>query len=275
MNGLPTQRILVVGDDNVGKTTLIHALCGASSHVIGAKHTPGCSVSVRTAANHSKSVEEFYEIAGAPRFQHGRQVFLSQRRYDGVIFVHDVTDPSTRSSISCTWVPEVMHHLGDVGAIEAGGRLDGSEVHVRSAGVVNELKFLWRQTLFSHSGITFSQAVREAMRLSWRLVCLLLNEVGIWTDSSIDQEAETVFLATSLVPTLIVGMKSDLMDKSLLLQRSGNSVDDIQLHANSVAHDPRLAAFLRRVAETAKRKTPVQGLGRNSSSNIDRVMLGF
>lgn len=237
----------------------------------------GCAVSVRL-ANDGSHVEEFYDVAGAPRYRHGRQVFFSHKRYDGIIFVYDVTDSNTRSSISCTWVPEVMIHLGDIGAIEAGGRGDGEEAHVRSVGVLNELRFLWRQVFFTHSRVSPAQAIKEGARLSWRLMWLLMNEMGLWPDSSLDEEAERVYLATSLVPCAIVGMKSDLVDRTEM--RDGETVyrpkgvPEIKLYANSVAHDAKLTAFLRRVAESAKRKatTAVKPNGRTTSG---QVMLGF
>lgn len=254
----------------------MQALCGASSHSIG-KSTAGCAVAVRL-ADDGRHVEEFYDVAGAPRYRHGRQVFFSHRRYDGVLFVYDVTDQNTRSSISCTWVPEVMKHLGDIGAIEAGGRGDGEEAHVRSAGVINELRFLWRQMMFSHSRVSLTQAIREGARLSWRLARLLMNEVGFWPDASLDEEAERVFLATSLVPCALVGMKCDLVDRAesrdSKFDGTSKGVPDIKLHANSVAHDAKLQAFLRRVAESAKRKaaTPSKSHGRTASGTL---MLGF
>lgn len=259
--------------------TLVQALCGASSHSIG-KTIAGCAVSVRL-ADDGQHVEEYYDVAGAPRYRHGRQVFFSRRRYDGVLFVYDSTDPTTRSSISCTWVPEVMTYLGDIGAIEAGGRHDGGELHVRSAGVINELRFLWRQMLFSHSGVSPMQALKEGARLSWRLARLLLNEWGIWTDSSLDEEAERVFLATSVVPTALIGMKSDLLDKADLMEEERDNtrrkgVPDIKVHANSAAHDPRLQAFLRKVAESVKRKVPTSaGSQPHSRTASGKVMLGF
>lgn len=272
-----TVRLLVVGNDNVGKSTLVQALCGASTNTIG-KSIPGCVVSVRVADN-GNHIEEFYDVSGAPRYRHGRQVFFSHPRYDGILFVYDLTDPATRSAISCTWVPEIMTYLGDIGAIEAGGRADADDLHVRSAGVINELRFLWRQLLFSHSSVSAKQALGEGARLMWRLARLLLNEWGIWTDSSLDQEAERVFLATSLVPVALVGMKLDLVDRSELREvghgRTGKGVTEILLHANSAGHDPSLQAFLRRVAESARRKVPSHTRQSSNAGSSGQVMLGF
>lgn len=219
-------------------------------------------------------------MAGAPRYRHGRQIFFSRRRYDAVLFVYDVTDPSTRSAISCTWVPEVMTHLGDIGAIEAGGRLDGQGLHVRSVGVVNELRFLWRQLLFSHSRVSPTQALKEAAKLTWRLIRLLLNELDVWTDPSLNQEAERLFLTTSLVPVALIGMKGDLIHRADLRNFSDHDQDaigipEIILHANSVAHDPKLQAFLRRVAESVRRKARSYSSQSVASTNTGPIMLGF
>lgn len=153
-----------------------------------------------------------------------------------------------------------MTHLGDIGAIEAGGRLDGQGLHVRSVGVVNELRFLWRQLLFSHSRVSPTQALNEAAKLTWRLIRLVLNELDIWSDSSLDQEAERLFLTTSLVPVALIGMKGDRIHRTDIRNlvdddRNASGVPEIILHANSAAHDSRLQTFLRRVAESVRRKT--------------------
>lgn len=264
--------------DSNKKQTLVQALCGASSHAI-AKSPAGCLVSVRLTPEFH--LQEFYDIAGAPRFRHGRQLFYSHRRYDAVLFVYDLTDPSTRSSISCVWVPEVMTHLGDVGAIESGGRLDDDDTHVKSTGVINEFKFLWRQTFFSHSNVSTWQALKEGFSLTWRLMRLLLNESGIWTDSSIDRQAENLYLGTSLVPTAIIGMKADLIDRDEILD-DGNEQDTVargtphlRLHANNAAYDSNLKTFLRKVGESVKRRSPAPNQGLSRRSNSRHAMLGF
>lgn len=253
--------------------TLVHALCSVTT----GPALPGCSISVRLSED-GKCIEEYYDVTGAPRFRHGRALFFSLRRYDAVIFVYDATDVSTRSSVSCTWVPEVMRSLGDVGAIESGGRLDGTEIHVRSMGVINELRFLWRQTLFSHAALSVHEAIIDASRLFARLVKLWLNETGLWPDSSVDRQAEAAFLSTSVVPVAIVAMKSDLADKDDPLDIEPDSlsrgVAHIHLHKHSVGHDPRLRAFLKRAAESAKRKA-VSNKQMSHAPTSGQVMLGF
>lgn len=255
--------------------TLVQALCGGAQFS-SSSQAAGCRVSIRlTNDNH---LQEFYDVTGAPRFRQGRQVFHTHRRYDGVLFLYDMTNPATRSAISCIWVPEVMAHLGDVGAIEAGSRLDGKEIHVTSAGVMNELKFLWRQALFSHGAVSPSQAIREGFRLSWRLFRLLLNEYGIWSDSSLDEEAERLFLGTSLVPAAIIGMKADLMDRTQLMDApvtAGRGIPHIYLHANNVAHDVHLHSFLKTVGDSVKRKTQSTTKKLVPRPSASHVMLGF
>ncbi|KAI0565283.1 50S ribosome-binding GTPase [Gracilaria domingensis] len=266
-------RVLVVGDDNVGKSTLVQALCGASHR---SKPPLPCRISVRFVEDH---VQEFYDLPGSPHFQHGRKLFFAHIRYDAVLFVYDASDPATRSSVSCMWVPEVMEYLGDAGAVESGGRLDGSDVHVRSRGVLNELRFLWRQAFFSHGALSPWQAGGEALRLLMRLIRLLLNESGIWSDTSIDREAERMFLATSLVPVAIVGMKADLADRDDTQQDQieglPDSVPRLRLHANNAAHDAKLSAFLKKVAASAKRKPSASSQRLPARHNRGHMMIGF
>ncbi|CAN8065300.1 unnamed protein product [Agarophyton chilense] len=266
-------RILVVGDDNVGKSTLVQALCGASHY---SKPPLPCRISVRYVDDH---VQEFFDLPGSPHFQHGRKLFFAHIRYDAVLFVYDASDPATRSSVSCVWVPEVMEHLGDAGAVESGGRLDGSDIHVRSRGVINELRFLWRQAFFSHGAVSPWQAGGEALRLLMRLIRLLLNESGIWSDSSIDREAERMFLATSLVPVAIIGMKADLADRDDAqpdqIEGLPQGVPHLRLHANNAARDVRLSAFLKNVAASAKRKSPASSQRLPIRHNRVHMMIGF
>lgn len=243
--------------------TLIDALCNTST----GSSLPGCTISVRLSED-AKSVEEFYEVTGSPKFSHSRSFIFSLSRYDAVIFVYDATDATTRSSISCAWVPEVMRYLGDVGAIESGGRLDGTDVHVRSVGVLNELRFLWRQAFLSQSAVTFQDAATESVRLVVRLFKLWLNENGLWPDSFIDRQAEAAFLATSTVPIAIVAMKSNLLDSDDLPTHDASPsrhVPHIRLHARSVASDPRLRAFLVRVADHARRRVSSVGPQRSQT----------
>lgn len=257
----------------------MRALCGASGQP--RPTTPaGCVVSVRL-SDDGRTIEEFYDISGSPSFTHGRRLFFAHHRYDAVLFVHDATDPATRASLSTIWVPHVMEYLGDVGAILSGGRLDGHDVHVRSSAVLSELRFLWRQALFSHGALSLREAATDAVRLFARLARLVMNETGLWPDSEIDLRAEAAFLSTSLVPTAIVAMKTDLVDRddttdtSTPSDRSARAVPHMRLHVHNVAHDARLRGFLRRAADAARRRTVTVKQSTNSHNNSPHVMLGF
>lgn len=253
----------------------MNALCGAAA----GPSLPGCSISLRQSED-GKCLEEYYDVTGAPRFRYGRSLFFSFRRYDAVIFVYDATDTSTRSSVSCTWVPEVMRCLGDVGSIESGGRLDGTDLHVKSAGVINELRFLWRQTFFSHAGISVLEALSDSSRLLARLFKLWLNETGLWPDSSVDRQAEAAFLSTSVVPVAIVAMKSDLAERDDDADQASDSLSRIiariYLHKHSVTLDARLRAFLKRAAESARKRVALINKQQSPHKpNSGHVMLGF
>lgn len=203
-------------------------------------------------------LEEYYDVAGAARYRHGRRAYL-QRTYDAAVLVHDLCDSSTRSALSRIWVPEVMARLGDVNAVEAGGRFDDDALHVRSKGVLNELRLLWRHARSAYSGVSHAQACREAVRLLIRFGRLLLHELDIWPDERIDSEAERELLASSTVPIAIVGMKADLIRRTHhdgdRYRHPEKNVTAIATHRGVVAHDPQLLAFLHRAADIAKRKS--------------------
>lgn len=260
-----TVRILVVGDAGAGKTALVAALCGGA----GGVHA-GCAVRVRV-SDDGRRVEEFYDVCAAPRFEMGRALFMRRRNYDAVLLVHDLADPASRAGVSRVWVPEVMAWCGDVEGVEAGGRGEG--VYVSSRGVVNELRFLWMHARSAYSDLSIREAMLEGVRLLWRFGRLLLSELGIWNDSSIDAEVERELLASSAVPVAIVGMKLDLVDRSALPDALDHSppikgVVGIRLHSSSAAMDSRLAQFLRRAGESAERKanSSVQTTQTNSKS---------
>lgn len=99
--------------------------------------------------------------------------------------MYDATDASTRSSVTFTWVPEVMRGLVDVGAICSWGLLDGTDVYLRSKGILNDLRFLCQHICF-HCALSSSEAVGNASRLFVRLAKLWLNVTDLWPNSSVD-----------------------------------------------------------------------------------------
>jgi hypothetical protein len=255
-------RVLVVGDADVGKSTFVQALCSAGNRTDDPRPGVGCQVSVRLVAD--GLVEEFYDVCGRDRFEHGRPLFYRSLSYDALILVHDVSDPTTRSSLSRVWVPETMAVLGDVKAVEAGGRHESAGQHVRSRGVLNELRVLWLHLRSKHvGGVTPTVAVREALRLSWRLGWLLLNEYGVWTDGAIDRAAEREMLASSSVPVAMVGLKKDQAAGDEWTGAAGGEAAKnaacISLVAFNAADDAAVAAFLGRAAKHARRRgTPTK-----------------
>jgi Ras of Complex, Roc, domain of DAPkinase len=267
-------RVLVVGEAGVGKTTLISSLCGA--HDDRHDHsTVGCVVSVRVGAR--GVVEEFYDVCGRTRFGHGRHVFFRATDYDALLLVHDLSERPTRAALSRVWVPETMGVLGDIKAVDAGRRRESAAAHVRVDSVLDELRVLWLHCRSKHAGLNPFDAAREAIRLSLRLLRLVLNEYDVWTDEQIDREAELELLSSSTVPVAIIGLKKDtIRPRSLAAPMSesmsavsasaeGCSFEHVQsnnevatlisLSAFDAADDPSLGAFLRRAADYSRRKT--------------------
>lgn len=258
-------RILVVGDADVGKTTLIRTLCsvntGGHASSIGSHPaqtyvdlapTVGCTVSLRVGEN--GLVEEFYDVGGGERWT-GRSLFYRSIAYDGVMLVHDVSDGgSSRASVSRIWAPETMNVLGDAKGVESGGRRRGDGPHVRVRGALNEILGLWRDVRSGYAGVC--EAGKEAAWVFLRLVRLVLNESGVWTDMGIDQAVESEMVATSSVPVAVVGLKADMAGGSGVADfadRVGN-VMEMSLISFDAWADNGVNAFLRRSGELAIRR---------------------
>jgi energy-coupling factor transporter ATP-binding protein EcfA2 len=233
-------RVLVVGEAGVGKTTLVTALCGSHNRsIIVDGSTVGCVVSVRVDTG---IVQEFYDLCGRMRFAPGRRVFYRATDYDALLLVHDLTDRSSRAALSSIWVPETMAVFGDIKAVDAGGRRESAASHVRVQGVLDELRVLWLHCRSKHAGLNPFDAAREAVRLCSRLVRLVLNEYGVWTDKLIDLEAERELLSSCVIPVAIVGLKRDLVrpltpSSSSVIAGSGDS-SAVMFAASSTASLP-------------------------------------
>lgn len=268
-------RYLVVGDAYVGKTTFVQALCFANTRLDERKQGVGCHVSVRVSPD--GVVEEFYDICGNDRFKHGRSVFYHSVQYDGLILAHDLSDSSTRNSLGRIWVPETLGVLGDVKAVEAGGRHESAGPHVRSRGVLNELRVLWMHMRSKHAGLRPFDAVKEALRLSWRLGWLLLNEFGVWTDEDIDRAVEREMLTSSTVPVAVMGLKKDQAqpDRSWRSPDMAPNVTGISLVAFNAPSDAAVAAFLRRTADHARRRRRGGAASEASAASSPHVALPF
>ncbi|KAJ3180850.1 Rab-like protein 3 [Gaertneriomyces sp. JEL0708] len=99
-------RILVVGDQGVGKTSLVHLLC--QDEVL--KHpgkTVGCAVDVKIFINSHTSRSHFLEFidVGACKSRATRQLFYSN--VQGIILVHDVTNRKSYNNLR-KWVTDVL-----------------------------------------------------------------------------------------------------------------------------------------------------------------------
>lgn len=261
IDGASHVRILVVGDADVGKTTLVQNLCAGLSCAEGLRSGIGCNLSLRVGAD--GVVEEYYDVAGSEHFVYGRPLFYQSQLYDALMLVHDLSEPATRISLSRVWVPEAMRVLGDVPATEASGRPESAGPHIRVRGAVNELRSLWLhvQSRHAYGGLTSLGAAREAIRLGARLFRLALNEYGLWTDESIDMVAEHQLLQGCRVPVAIVGLKKDLIPEHSCLQRSDNEVNAgraifvTYLRSREANEDSSITTFLQMAAEHAKRRS--------------------
>lgn len=275
-------RILVVGDADVGKSTLVQTLCAGIDRAEDTRSGVGCRMSVRTGAD--GLVEEFYDVAGSERFARGRPLFYRAVPFDGVMLVHDLSEPATRASLSRVWVPEAMRALGDVAAAEASGRHESAGPHVRVRGAANELRSLWLhlRSRHVHGGLTPVGALREAARLAMRLVRLALNEYGVWTDGGIDAAAEHELLRGCSVPVAIVGLKRDLVSAAAVRGsyrsgegNSGRTTMLMSLVSFEAGGDVSLTAFLRRAAEHARRRSAGSASEQNAASPHVAVALPF
>ncbi|KAG6571382.1 Small GTPase LIP1, partial [Cucurbita argyrosperma subsp. argyrosperma] len=120
LNGSPLcgqVRVFVVGDSGVGKTSLVHLIVNGSS-ISCPSQTIGCAVGVKhitygNAGSSSSSINgdserdffvELWDVSGHERYKDCRSLFYSQ--INGVIFVHDLSQKRTKSSLQ-KWAVEI------------------------------------------------------------------------------------------------------------------------------------------------------------------------
>lgn len=201
-------------------------------------------------------VEEYYAVSGSDRFEKSRSCFYSAFDFNGIIFVYDTADPSSRASVSRVWVPELMQVFGDVKAVEASGRHASAGPHVRVNGAFNELKALWLHARSSHAGLRVVDAVHEGVRLSSRLLKLILNKYYIWSDAGIDLNAERELLATSSIPALVVGVRRGFDDHEAFdVEENVKLPYSVIASAGDVSANTGLSSFLQGLASTSTRGT--------------------
>ncbi|KAH7692474.1 Small GTPase protein [Dioscorea alata] len=110
-------RVLIVGDSGVGKTSLVHLIVNGSS-ISRPPQTIGCAVGVKhitygSPGSSSNSIKgdaerdffvELWDVSGHERYKDCRSLFYAQ--INGVIFVHDLSQRRTKSSLQ-KWASEI------------------------------------------------------------------------------------------------------------------------------------------------------------------------
>lgn len=110
-------RVLVAGDSGVGKTSLVHLIANGSA-TSRPSQTVGCAVEVRhiaygSSGSSSTSIKgdaerdffvELWDISGHERYKDCRSLFY--RLINGVIFVHDLSQRRSKSSLH-KWAAEI------------------------------------------------------------------------------------------------------------------------------------------------------------------------
>lgn len=111
------------------------------------------------------------------------------------------------------------------------------------------------------------------------LVRPILNETGVWNNSSIDREAERMILAASTMPFAIVGMKANLVDSDDQQREDSTghpqAVPHLRLHAKNAAHHVKLAVFLKKVALSASRKPQKASQRLSTRYSHGHMMIGI
>lgn len=256
-------RLLVLGDEGVGKTALVSALCGrnltdghnstTNGATGGADDPAGVRVSVRR-GRHS-AVEEYVVLSGSERYIPARPA-IARFGYDGVILVHSGDYSASRTSLRRVWTPLAMKWLGDGESVRAAGKA----THIHSQGVVNELGVLWRSVRSAYVNISGMQALMEAARLLWRLMWLLLHESGIWHLAQVDQAVEHELIAGAEVPVCILGFyaNDDMLDclpsrKDPPFAKETRDVFVVHSGKYDIADNPAFnGGFLRRCAQVVR-----------------------
>ncbi len=265
-------RILVVGDEGVGKNALVEALCGSSDRV-GEDFRPAVRVSVRKV---SDVVEEYYVLTGSGRYTNARGA-VARMGYEGVVFVH--ADESSRANIRRSWVPWAMYYLGDGKSVTAAGRRGK---HVRALGCVNELGVLWRR-LRTQYGVSMWAVTGEAIRLVLRWVRLVLHEASIWTDEGVDRVVEHELVAGAEVPVAIVKWvldEEELDERKARVTapfvREGKDTFVVDTAINDIVVNKQFEAFRMRCVELVRNgRTPTHRRRRSSTASMALPLLPF
>lgn len=96
-----TAKVLVLGDQSVGKSSLVHLL--AEQRVLTApRWTVGCAVDVVLSG--AGQFVALWDVGGAPRFERSRELFFADA--DAVLLVHDLTNRRSYANLR-RWLREL------------------------------------------------------------------------------------------------------------------------------------------------------------------------
>jgi Rab-like protein 3 len=101
-------KILVLGDQSVGKTSLVHLL--TQRQVLSSvRWTVGCEphVLVLPSAGGERVFVSLFDVGGAPRFAHARDLFYDDA--DALLLVHDLSNRRSYSNLR-RWLRELSAH---------------------------------------------------------------------------------------------------------------------------------------------------------------------
>lgn len=97
--GLPSAKILVLGDSGVGKSSLVHLICH-STVLSSPQWTIGCSLDVKLYEN---CYLEFWDVGGSINHKIARSFYYSN--YHGIMLVYDSTNSKSRTNLN-EWLNE-------------------------------------------------------------------------------------------------------------------------------------------------------------------------
>lgn len=101
-------KILVLGDQSVGKTSLVHLL--TQRQVLSSvRWTVGCEphVLVLPSAGGERVFVSLFDVGGAPRFAHARDLFYDDA--DALLLVHDLSNRRSYANLR-RWLRELSAH---------------------------------------------------------------------------------------------------------------------------------------------------------------------